>query len=76
MDARRAVTERRSGKRKQLLDYYKGERGYWKLKKESFDRTVWRTRFGTGCGLAVRQTAERVICDNYSQNLKTQTTTT
>jgi len=28
------------------------------LKEEALDRTVWRTRFGRGCGPVVRQTAE------------------
>jgi len=37
--------------RNQLLD---GLRGYWKLKEEALDRTVWRTRFGSGYGPVVR----------------------
>jgi len=28
------------------MDDLKEERGYWKLKGELLDRTVWRTRFG------------------------------
>jgi hypothetical protein len=36
----------------------KGERGYWKLKEEALDCTLWRTRFGRGCGPVVRQAAE------------------
>jgi hypothetical protein len=51
---------RRGRRRKQLLDDLKGKRGYWKLKEEALDRTVWRTRFGRGCGPVVRQTAECV----------------
>jgi len=39
---------------KQLLDDFKEKRGYWKL-KEALDIT--RTRFGTGYGPVVRQTA-------------------
>jgi hypothetical protein len=31
-------------KRKQLLDDLKGKRGYWKLKEETVDRPLWRTR--------------------------------
>jgi hypothetical protein len=46
--------ERRS---KQLLDDRKETSGYWKLKKEALDRTVWRTRFGKGNGPVVRQSA-------------------
>jgi len=41
IEAMTAVTGRRRGKRKQFLDYYNEERGYWKLKEETFDRTVW-----------------------------------
>jgi hypothetical protein len=33
---------------KQLLDDLKEDRGYWKLKEEALDRTVWRTGFGIG----------------------------
>jgi hypothetical protein len=43
---------------KQLLDDLKGKRGYWKLKEEALDRTVWRTRSGRGYGPVVRQTTE------------------
>jgi hypothetical protein len=39
------MTRRR---RRQLLDDLKEKRGYWKLKEEALDRTVWRTRFGRG----------------------------
>jgi hypothetical protein len=52
------VTGRRGRRRKQLLDDLKDQRGYWKLKKEALDRTLWRTRFGRGYGPVVRQTAE------------------
>ena len=33
-------------------------RGYWKLKQEAVDRTLWRTGCGRGCGLVVRQTTD------------------
>jgi hypothetical protein len=49
---------RRGRRRKQLLDGFKKKRMYWKLKDEALDRTIWRTRFGRGYGLVVRQTAE------------------
>jgi hypothetical protein len=52
------VTGRRGTRRKQLLDDLKEKRGYWKLKEEVLDRTVWRTRFGRGYGPVVRQTAD------------------
>ena len=48
---------RRRRRRKQLLDDLKGKRGYWKLKQEAVDRTVWRT----GCGPVVRQTLEILL---------------
>jgi len=35
---------RRGRRRKQLLDDPKERRGYWKLKEEALDRTLWRTR--------------------------------
>jgi hypothetical protein len=40
------VTGRRGIRRKQLLDDLKEKRGYWKLKEEALDPTVWRVRFG------------------------------
>jgi hypothetical protein len=42
---------------KQLLDDLKGKSGHWKLKEEALASTVWRTRFGEGCGPVVRQAA-------------------
>jgi hypothetical protein len=52
------VRGRRERRRKRLLDDVKEKRGYWKLQEEALDRTVWRTRFGSGCGHVVRQTTE------------------
>jgi hypothetical protein len=52
------MTERRERRRKQLLDDLMEKKRYWKLKEEALDRTLWRTRFGRGYGLVVRQTAE------------------
>jgi hypothetical protein len=49
-------TGRRERRRKQLQYEVKESRGYWKLKKEALDHTVWRTSFGRGCGPVVRQT--------------------
>jgi hypothetical protein len=31
------------------------KRRYWKLQEEELDHTLWRTRFGRGCGLTVAQ---------------------
>ena len=49
---------RRWGRSRHLLDYHTEMRGYWKLKVEALDHTLWRTRFGRGCGPATRQTPE------------------
>jgi endonuclease III-like uncharacterized protein len=43
---------------KQLLDDLKDTRGYWKLKDEALDRTLWRTSFGRCCGAVVIQTTD------------------
>ena len=40
---------------KQLVDDLKQTRGYWKLKQDVLDDTVWRTSFGGGCGTIVVQ---------------------
>jgi len=52
------VTGRRRRRRRQLLDGLKENRGYWKLKEETLDRSLWRTRFERGYGPVVRQTTE------------------
>ena len=43
---------------KHLLNDVKEKRGYWKPEKEALDCTLWRTRFGRGCGPVPRQTME------------------
>ena len=50
------VTGRRDRRRKQLMDGLKENRGYWKLKEETLDRMLWRTRCGRSCGPDMRQT--------------------
>jgi hypothetical protein len=50
------VTGIRGRRRTRLLDDIKEARGYWKLKEEAVDRTVWRPHLGIGCGPAVGQT--------------------
>ena len=45
------VEVRRGKRRKQLFDDLKEARGYWKLKEEVLNRTLWRNGFGRGCGL-------------------------
>jgi len=52
------VTEGLGRRRKQLLDYLKGERGYCNLKEEALDRAVWRTRSGRADGPVVRMMDE------------------
>jgi len=50
------VTGKRGRRSKQLLDDLKKARGYWKLKEEVLDRTVWRTCFRRGYGPVARRT--------------------
>jgi hypothetical protein len=45
--------QRREGRRRK-----KENRGYWKIKEEAVDRSVWRTLFGRGRGLDVSQTTK------------------
>jgi hypothetical protein len=58
IEGRIEVTGRQGRRRKQLVDDLKERRGYWELKEEALDCTVWRTRFGRGYGLVVRQTVQ------------------
>jgi hypothetical protein len=53
---RREVTGRQERRRRKLLDYLKERRGYFHLKEEALDRTMWRAHFGRGFGPVVRQT--------------------
>jgi len=55
LDGRIGVTGGRERRHKQLLGDLKETRGYWKLKEETVDCTVWRTSFGRGCGPVVKQ---------------------
>ena len=52
------VTRRRGRRRKKLLDDLKERRGYFHLKEEALDRTIWRACFGRGFERVVRQTTE------------------
>ena len=52
------VTGRRGRRRRKLLDDVKERRGYFHLKEEDLDRTMWRARFGRGFGPVVRQTTK------------------
>jgi hypothetical protein len=46
----KVLTGRRGKRRKWLMNDLQETRGYWKLKKEALDRTLWRTRFRRGYG--------------------------
>ena len=52
------VTGRRGRRRRKLLDDLKERRGYYHLKEEALDRTMWRAGFGRGLGPVVRQDTE------------------
>jgi hypothetical protein len=54
IDVRIEVTVRRGRTRKQLLDDFKENRRYCKLKEEALDCTLWRTRIGRGYGPVAR----------------------
>jgi hypothetical protein len=45
------VKERLGRRRRQLLNDLKETGGYWKLKEETLDRTVWINDLGRDCGL-------------------------
>ena len=47
------VTRRRGRRRKKQLDALKDRRGYYQLKEEALDRTMWRNFFGRGFGPVV-----------------------
>ena len=52
------VTGRRRRRRRKLLDDLKERRGYFHLKEEALNRTMWRTRFGRGFGHVVMRTTK------------------
>jgi hypothetical protein len=52
------VIGRQERRRRKLLDNLKESRGYFHLKEEALDRTMWRARFGRDFGPVVRQTAK------------------
>jgi hypothetical protein len=55
------VTWRRGRRRKQLMNDLKEKRGFFKLKEEAIDRTVWRTWSGSGNGPVLRQTTKWIL---------------
>jgi hypothetical protein len=52
------VTGRQGRRRRKLLGGLKERRGYYHLKEEALDRTMWRARFGRGFGPVVRQSSK------------------
>jgi hypothetical protein len=54
----RNMTWRRGSRSKQLLNNLKETRGYWVLKEEALDRTLWRTCFGSSYGPVTRETTQ------------------
>ena len=61
--------ERLGRRRTQLRDDLKETRGCWKLKEEALACTLSITRFGRGCGPAVRQTSGLYISSNANVSL-------
>jgi hypothetical protein len=55
IEGRIRVAGRRGRRHKNLLDDLKEKRGYWKLKEEALDRSVFGTRLVRGCGPVIRQ---------------------
>jgi len=55
---RKIEGRRRERRRKQLLYDHEKKKGYRKLKEEALDRTLWRIRFGRGCGPVARRTTQ------------------
>jgi hypothetical protein len=58
IEGRIEMTGRGVRRRKELLDGLKEKIGYWKVKEEALDHTLWRTCFGRGSGAVVSQTTE------------------
>jgi hypothetical protein len=52
------VTGRQGRRRRKLLDDLKERRGYFHLKEEALNSTMWRAHFGRGFGPVVRQTTK------------------
>jgi hypothetical protein len=74
IEGRIKVTVRRGRTRNQLLDDHKEKSGFWKLKGEGLDHTLWRTRFGRGlwiCRKTYCSVNELRICLKLDENLLT-----
>jgi hypothetical protein len=58
IEGRIEVAGRRGRRCKQLLNYPEEKSGYWKLKREALDHTLWITCCGRGYGSVVRKATE------------------
>ena len=52
------MTERRGRRREELMDGLKEMRKYGKLRQETLDRILWRTRFRRGHEAVVSESAQ------------------
>jgi hypothetical protein len=65
------VTGGRGRRSRKLLDDLMERRGYYHLKEEALDRTIWRARFGREFGPDVRQSAKQINeCKTFSLVLR------
>jgi hypothetical protein len=67
------VTVRRRRRSKQLLDGLERKRGYFKLKEEALDGTLWRTRIGKRCRPVGKQTmasTKWLYDDRFGRNMQ------
>jgi hypothetical protein len=69
VEGRIEVTRRRGKIYKQLLDDLKEKSGYWKLKEETLDHTLWKTLFERGYGPVVRLPNELMILGRYDHKI-------
>jgi len=58
VEGRIEVTGRLGRRRMQILGDVKEKKGYWKLKEEALDRSMWRTGFGMVCEIGVGRVGE------------------
>jgi hypothetical protein len=65
IEGRVEVMGRRGRRGKNLLGYLKEKIGYYKLKEEALDRTVWTTRFKRGYGAVVKHNR---MNERFSEN--------
>jgi hypothetical protein len=63
------MTGRRGRRRKQLLGDLKEKIGYWKVKEDALDRTLWRFRFERGYGPVIRHAVEVVYMTNKMRQI-------